>query len=208
MQPGNWASTDVGALGVEEALSAKRLDLSQFPVLTAEDWAAYGQWVRELELVQIQGKAAYIATGPNRSAVIAASPPYAPLGSVPVDSVIRRIKAVSPTTALRDSALLSAYDAYYYDRAGALPLPVLRLRFADSDRTWVYIDLRRGRLIRAVSQRARLERWLYHGLHSLDFPFLYYRRPLWDAVVIGLLAGGAFLSATAVTIAFKRVFRW
>ena len=27
-------------------------------------------------------------------------------------------------------------------------------------------------------------RWLYHGLHSLDFPFLYARRPLWDVVMI------------------------
>ena len=33
---------------------------------------------------------------------------------------------------------------------------------------------------------ARWNRWLYHGLHSLDFPFLRYSRPLWDIVVIVL----------------------
>ena len=36
----------------------------------------------------------------------------------------------------------------------------------------------------------RLRRWLYQGLHSLDFPFLYYKRPLWDIVVIVLSIGG------------------
>jgi hypothetical protein len=206
MQPGNWASSDAVAPAVSEALSAGPIDLSQFPPLAADAWAARGQWVRELELARVHDNAVYIARGANRSAVIAASPPHASLGSVPVDAVLLRLKAVSGIPEVRDSTLLSVYDAYYYDRDRMLALPVLRLKFADPARTWVYIDLQRSRVVAAFSSRARVERWLYHGLHSFDFPFLYDKRPLWDAVVIALCAGGAVLSATAIAIAFKRVF--
>jgi hypothetical protein len=52
---------------------------------------------------------------------------------------------------------------------------------------------------------SRLERWLYHGLHSLDFPFLYYRRPLWDIVLIVLSIGGIVSSATTVLPAWRRL---
>ena len=50
-----------------------------------------------------------------------------------------------------------------------------------------------------------LECWLYHGLHSLDFPLLYKYRPLWDIVVLFLMAGGGALCVTSVRIDWKRL---
>ena len=208
MQAGRWAATDGVTPAVAEALSGGPIDLSQFPPPLADGaWTATGQWVRELEFSRIQGTPVYVARGPDRSAVIASTQPHESVGPVSVESVVRRITQASQLPAIGDTSLLSAYDAYYYDRDGVLPLPVLRVRFADSDGTWVYIDLQRSRIVAALSARARMERWLYHGLHSFDFPFLYYKRPLWDAVVIVLCAGGALLSATAVIIGFRRLFR-
>jgi hypothetical protein len=52
-----------------------------------------------------------------------------------------------------------------------------------------------------------VNRWLYHGLHSLDFPFLYHRRPLWDVVVILLSLGGIASVATSLTPAWRRLRR-
>ena len=66
----------------------------------------------------------------------------------------------------------------------------------DPQQTWLYFDPKRGTIARKEERLTRLNRWLYHGLHSLDFPFLYYRRPLWDIVVIVLSLGGIVLSAT------------
>ena len=73
-------------------------------------------------------------------------------------------------------------------------------------RTWLYIDPRRGEIVRKEEQLTRLNRWLYHGFHSLDFPFLYYRRPLWDVVVIVLSIGG-LVSAVAIIFPTLRRFR-
>ena len=56
--------------------------------------------------------------------------------------------------------------------------------------TWLYFDPRHGTIARKEERLTRLNRWLYHGFHSFDFPFLYYRRPLWDIVVIVLSIGG------------------
>jgi hypothetical protein len=53
--------------------------------------------------------------------------------------------------------------------------------------------------------RSRMERWLYTGLHDLDFQALYQRRPLWDLVVILLSLGGLALSVTGVVAAWRWV---
>jgi hypothetical protein len=52
-----------------------------------------------------------------------------------------------------------------------------------------------------------VSRWLYHGLHSLDFPGLSDRRPAWDLVVLTFMIGGTVLSITAVALAWKVLCR-
>ncbi len=81
---------------------------------------------------------------------------------------------------------LHEFDDHYYDARGTRSLPVLRVRFRDADTTWLYLDPARGGIALKTDETRRLRRWLYQGLHSLDFPFLYYERPLWDVVVIVL----------------------
>ncbi len=113
--------------------------------------------------------------------------------------------AAMPAVPIVDATWLDAYDAYYYDRTGALPLPVLRTRYADAQQTWLYLDPGRGVVVRKTERLSRLERWLYHGLHSLDFPFLYDRRPLWDLVLIVLSLGGLVSTVTVLQPSWHRL---
>ena len=112
-----------------------------------------------------------------------------------------------PGTAVDDAAWLEDYDDYYYARYHALPLPVLRLRFGDPQQTWLYVDPQRGMILRKEERLTRLNRWLYHGLHNLDFRFLYHRRPLWDIVVILLSLGGIVLSVSSMAQGWHRLRR-
>ena len=116
--------------------------------------------------------------------------------------------AVIPESNVVDATALKEYDAYYDDRRyRLLPLPVLRVRFDDPARTWLYLDPALGRIVHREQRRSRVDRWLYRGLHRLDFPGFYHRRPLWDIVVIVLLLGGLFSSASSLAPAAKRLRR-
>jgi len=84
---------------------------------------------------------------------------------------------------------------------------VLRVEYDDPERTWLYFDPQHGVIAMKQERLSRLNRWLYHGLHSLDFPFLYDRRPLWDVVVIVLSVGGIVLSVTSIVPAWRRLRR-
>jgi hypothetical protein len=148
---------------------------------------------RELEIAQFRGEPFLIARG-------------APV-RFDRDTMLAAARDAMPGAVVADVRWLEEYDSYYYDRGRALSLPVLRVRYADPNATWLYLDPRRGAIVRKEERLTRLNRWLYHGLHSLDFPFLYYRRPLWDIVVIVLSLGGIVLSATTFAPGFHRVKR-
>ncbi len=89
-----------------------------------------------------------------------------------------------------DLRIMDEYDAYYLDRHGERPLPVIYAELNDASHTRYYIDIKTARVAGTYSSRNWVNRWLYHGLHSLDFPWLYKYRPLWDIVVIFFMAGG------------------
>jgi PepSY-associated TM region len=112
-----------------------------------------------------------------------------------------------PDATMVQASWLDTYDAYYYDRDGVLPLPVLRARYDDDVATWLYFDPSKGAVVQKEERRSRLERWLYHGLHSLDFPVFYGQRPLWDIVLIVLSIGGTVLSVTTILPAWRRLRR-
>jgi len=103
--------------------------------------------------------------------------------------------------------MLTEYDSYYYSRDGQAPLPVVRMKLGDADKTWVYVDPEVAQVVGQVNRQNRIERWLYNALHTLDFSFLYYNRPLWDGVVIILSLGGTAVSAIGLIMAFKRLKR-
>jgi hypothetical protein len=74
--------------------------------------------------------------------------------------------------------------------------------------TWLYIDPMGSRIVASFSHKERVQRWLYRGLHSLDFPALFRHRPLWHGVIVALSLGGTLLSAIGVVIGVRRLTRW
>jgi hypothetical protein len=99
------------------------------------------------------------------------------------------------------------YEAYYIARHGELPLPVLCARLNDPQGSAFYIDPKTARVVASYGTAARWNRWLYHGWHSFNLPWLYRYRPAWDALVLALLAGGSALSYTGVIIAWRLLRR-
>jgi hypothetical protein len=75
----------------------------------------------------------------------------------------------------------------------------------DSEATRYYIDPKTASVVGTYSNGNWVNRWLYHGLHSLSFPFLYNHRPLWDIVVITFMVGGTALCVTSLVLAWRAV---
>jgi hypothetical protein len=143
----------------------------------------------------------------ERRYVSAGRPEDGPFAAFPRETMTEVARATMPGVAVQDAVWLTEYDGYYYDPGGSRALPVLRVRYGDPQETWLYLDPARGGVVQRSEKITRLRRWLYQGLHSLDFPFLYYKRPLWDVVVIALSLGGLVLSATTMIPAWGRLKR-
>ncbi|WP_440880396.1 PepSY domain-containing protein [Tenacibaculum sp. C7A-26P2] len=97
------------------------------------------------------------------------------------------------------------YDNYYYDRHNNKKLPVYKV--STKNDIVYYVDPANGKMLLRSDIKNKLERWLYHGLHSLDFHFLINNRPLWDIVMILLLLGGTTVSLTAAGLGIKFILR-
>jgi hypothetical protein len=235
LDPFAFLETSPPSRALREAATGGPVD---FTPLTVERIRAVTDIVRrsfspkELDFFQFLGEPYFIAYAPPSSSehppwrnsdisaasalhidrqyvmVSATHPERGPLMSFEKNRMWDVAKAAMPGVAVADAVWLREYDAYYYSHTGMKPLPVLRIRYADSPATWLYLDPQRGIIALRLERASRWNRWLYHGFHSLDFPFLYYKRPLWDIVVIVLSLGGIAISVTSAVPAWRRIVRW
>ncbi len=122
--------------------------------------------------------------------------------------VSANVAALQPAATLLDQQVQSSFDSWYYTHHNRYrPLPVLRVRFDDAESSWYYLDLSTGALVQRLTYTDRWARWLYNGLHSLDFAFLFQHRPLWDFTVIVLCLCGFSFALTSVVLAWRRLQR-
>ncbi len=122
-------------------------------------------------------------------------------------ALLARLSAVAPSAPIVEVDWLRNYDAYYYARYGRVPpLPVLRVKLADPAASWLYLDPRLGTVAAVVSRSQRLERWLYHGLHSLDVVLPYESRGR-RVLAIVLSLGGLVTSGVGCWLGWTRLVR-
>jgi hypothetical protein len=234
MDPWGWPPTSPLSREQRDAVSGGplRVDSATLPrVRAAVDVLAREFVVREIELLQFRGDVYAEAyrlpddaahnqerLGDPGSVVAARLPLEHRLVSLEApgrgaflrfdDDVMKNVaRAAMPDVPVQDATWLTEYDAYYYARGAQLPLPVLRVRYRDATATWLYLDPFHGSIARKEERLSRLNRWLYHGLHSLDFPWLYQRRPLWDIVVIAISLGGLLVSVSSAPAGWRRIAR-
>jgi hypothetical protein len=112
-----------------------------------------------------------------------------------------------PGVAIKEAKWLQTYDNYYRSKDNSLALPVLRVVYADPSSTWLYFDPHHGAIAAKQDRVTRARRWLYNGLHSFDFPYIYENRILRDALMITLSLGGLALSITTLLPMFRRLRR-
>lgn len=206
MDPWDWSPSTAPTRAQQEVVSRGALHPGSVPLASLQRaLAAYGHSVpNEIDIVRFRGRHFLRA---DAGIVALDAPAQGPEEAFHADEMLAAARDAMPGVPIDGVFWMGEYDAYYYSRDARLSLPVLRVRYGDARRTWLYLDPKRGAIVRKEERLSRINRWLYHGLHSLDFPFLYYRRPLWDLLVMVLSLGGIVLSVTTMWAAYRRLRR-
>lgn len=122
-----------------------------------------------------------------------------------ISSVEFAISQAWPDNAVSDSYLVPANDTYGNLREGSLGAETLRLILDDADETWVHVDLTTGDLISVMDNSRRIYRWLFNGIHSLDFPGLANHRFTWSLLMLILMSTGLIFCITGIVLAYKKI---
>jgi len=81
----------------------------------------------------------------------------------------------------------------------------LRQILNDEEQTRYYLDPNNGALVQRADTTGRWRRWLFSGLHRLDFTPFMRSRPFWDIMMWLTMLGGLAVSLTGVYLAVRRV---
>ncbi len=185
-----WGMLESAGAGAEAA----RLGDAEMTVADIEAWIgaiAAHPWPREtvsIRTAALLGKPYLLIYGRD-GAVERVDPTTmtaAPLGERELAEAAERL---ADGRAIESATLLEHEDAFYYSHHETRPLPVYRVVLDDTEHTRYYLDPASGALLGKVDSSARWYRWLFAGLHRLDFAAAFRQRPAWDLLMLGLLGG-------------------
>ncbi len=114
---------------------------------------------------------------------------------------------IAGTTPIESEEMISEEDAYYFSHHDAVVMPAYRLILNDAERTRYYFDPSSAQVVRRMDANSRTRRWLFDGLHRMDFTGWLRWRPVWDIVTILLLLGGIAVTGTGTYLALSRIKR-
>ena len=209
-----WLSMDHGRLLSVPTPRAEQID--RLRGLSLADAAARFdlQWMRamppsrELGMLAFGGRAWLLRqTRRGTSLYAPGTAPPAPLSRLPDPTIAAAVAGVWPDSDILSVQDVAPRDTYTRLRNSRLPESAVRLILDDKASTWVHVDAATGRILSIMDRSRRLNRWLFNGLHSLDFPGFSERRPLWDMVILALLTLGLGFSVTGVYISYVRLRR-
>jgi hypothetical protein len=128
------------------------------------------------------------------------------LRSEPLKDLEGLAAAAAGRSAVKESGLLNEEDAYYYTGHDLQAhLPVYRIILDNDDR--LYLSTTSGKLLAYFDQSQKSYRWLFSGLHSLDFTSWMRARPFWDLLVWLLMLGVSAATLTGAYMGVRRLLR-
>lgn len=204
MQPWGWLESE-GPGEERVALAGRAMTGADAAVLVRALTANPQPGVVSAEVTVQCGEAYAILVRADGSRARAGLPDLAPAPLTDAEFAAKA-RAARPGVPLASAGLVREGDAYHYSHHTQAVLPAWRAIYADADRTRLYFDPRTGELIDFADGPSRQFRWWHSGLHRLDVSGLDVR-PLWDAVMLPLLAGVALVCGLGAWMGVRRLRR-
>lgn len=204
MNPWGWMSSE-GPGAELSALAGRGVTEDDVRALVQAVTAAPPGGAVRAELSIQGGKAYAIVSEPSGLRWRASLPDMAaaPLRADELDALARRARRDVPAL----TGMIRAGDSYHYAHHRSVVLPAWRVIYEDEGHTRLYFDPRTGELVGYADASARAYRWLHSALHTFDFAPVLRSRPVWDVVVLPLIAGVSFLCLIGVWLGARRLGR-
>lgn len=162
---------------------------------------------KEIEFLAVGGKPFVLSKGPEIRRYAQVDFPNLSPFSFTTNELGDAVQQAWRGSSVRQVDEIQPDDHYGHLRGGAFPEQTMRVMLDDPAKTWVHINMKTGTIVSIMDQNRRIYRWLYNGLHSLDFPGLVEKRPLWDIVMLILLALGFLFSLTGVVVGLRKMLQ-
>lgn len=163
LDPWNWHPPNSPSASQRAAVSGGQLRLGLMTldgIQHAAGTISGDVGLKELEVVQFRGEPFLLAShvsprdrvpessgglaNPKQRLVSVVTPETGVFTSFDREEVLAAARAAMPDVGVLDAAWLEDYGGYYYGRPGTRSLPVLRVRFDDPQKTWLYLDPGQG----------------------------------------------------------------
>lgn len=201
-----WLSMDHGLLFSHQSVSAPQREIlaggkthwAQFNTIDL----SLAQGAKQLEWVQLAGHPYIIATLDHATQKILGQDgsarhfAYAQFQS-------EYIQLLQGSTCTLPTVVVN-HDDYANGNAHA-SAPLLRVVCNDQAHTWFHIDSANAQIVDVLNDSKRMYRWLYTGLHTLDFPALNQTPRLKTTLVVLFSVTGFMFSLTGVVLSWRRL---
>ena len=167
--------------------------------------AAIGTGASELSFAWVGGTPVMLARTKSATTLLAAATgsPWALDRAL----LVKAAQAAYPDSRIAGVDRLTEEDVYWYSHHRKRPLPVLRVQFEDTNRTWLFIDPATGEIAGSSDSSARTYRWLFNFLHDYDLPILLRNQPARDILVWLLSIAGLVISVSGVVVGWRTLAR-
>ena len=173
-----WLPVPVFANGSDGDIGGETLNLSAFGGIdvNALSYVLEGPAPKEIGFLRIEGAPYFLVSGVRDVPLLVTTksksgenllhldePAVLEIRREPfsAESLVSHVRQAIPGTPIVESAVLTQYDSYYQPKSVPRPLPVLRIKLDDPDKTWIYIDPRTSQVILRQTRMERIERWIY-----------------------------------------------
>lgn len=201
-----WLSMAPLGLAAAPALPGGTVPRQVTPPDTVPDLPATVREIVWQPLGQVVFRRDILATGSRIQASggpgVAPQPPAAALSLAGIEAAVGTLGGAG----VKAARWLTGPDDRYYP-LGHTPraFPVVRLELDDSAGTVLYVSPVSAKVERVGNHHDWAHRWLYQGLHRLDFPPLTALPGLREGAVIVLSLAGLGLGLTGLVLAWRRL---
>lgn len=162
--------------------------------------------LKSVEWLHLGGKPVYSVVSDSSTYFVDASDTVVKPLHIDEEAVYAAMKRLYGDDADVTVELLTEYDEYYTSVDGEYPLPVYLADMHDADGNRFYIS-RDTDYTRFFNRNKMARKWLFGGLHYLNFNFLTQNRTLWLTCLWLLCLGGIAVSFTGVVLGVKYIRR-